>query len=326
VHENPTTAILSPAKIEIAQNQPSATAPNIAASEPAEREKLDNAVPFSKALPPTGDRASDSSALQNRRNIPTPKAAAPAPLAGRPGGVATDASGAAVGGIAPIEKEKKFDEPARQDQSMNYVAAPAPAVPKPQSAGQGGARSQQKDEKKQLQADQTAGVTAPSQVETKQTPQSADALAAKQQVLAEAETVTSGAAATPAMRMAKTRAPRSVPAPGGKVIWRLGFGGLIEQSLDGGQTWTPQTSGTTETLFLGSAPSEQVCWVISTTGTILRTTDSGATWLPVVSPIQQNLALVRASDALHATVSDMSHRHIFETSDGGATWTPVSAH
>ena len=325
VHENQPAGVLSPARIEIAQNQPSATAPNIAASEPGEREKLDNAVPFSKALPPAGDRASDSSAsaLQNRRDIPAAKAA---PLARRPGGVAADASGAAVGGIAPIEKEKKFDEPTRQDQAMNYVAAPAPAAPKPQSPGQAGALSQQKDEKKELQTDETAGVPAPPQAEAKQAPQSADALATKQQVLAEAETVTSGAAATRAMRMAKTRAPRSVPAPGGKVIWRLGFAGLIEQSLDGGQTWTPQTSGTTETLLLGSAPSEQVCWVISTSGTILRTTDSGTTWLPVVSPIQQNLALIRASDALHATVWDMSRRHIFETSDGGSTWIPVSVH
>ena len=327
VHENRPTEILPSAKIEIAQNQPSATAPNIAASEPGEREKLDKAVPFSKALPPTGDRASDSSAsaLQNRRDISAAKAAAPAPLDRRAGGVATDVAGAAAGGIATTEKEKKSDEAAQQDQAMNYVAAPAPAAPKPQSAGQAGVPSRQKDEK-QLQADQTSGVPAPPQTEAKQAPENADALAAKQQVLAETVTVTSGAAATPAMRMAKSRAPRSVFAPGGKVIWRLGFGGLIEQSIDGGQTWTPQTSGTTETLFLGSAPSEQVCWVISTTGTILHTTDSGATWLSVVSPIQQNLALIRASDALHATVWDMSRRHIFETSDGGATWIPVPAH
>jgi len=143
---------------------------------------------------------------------------------------------------------------------------------------------------------------------------------------AETVEVTSAPAAAPALRVAKSRAPRTVAAPGGKVIWRLGLSGFIEQSLDGGQTWTPQTSGTTENLFLGSAPSGQVCWVISTSGTILRTTDSGTSWLPVVSPIPQNLGFIRASDALHATVWDMSRRHIFQTSDGGTTWTPASAH
>jgi photosystem II stability/assembly factor-like uncharacterized protein len=180
-------------------------------------------------------------------------------------------------------------------------------------------------DEKQLQADQTAGVPAPPQTEAKQAPENVDSLSLQARSVTESVTVTSGAAATPAMRMAKTktRAPHSVAAPGGKVIWRLGFGGLIEQSLDGGQTWTAQNSGTTETLFLGSAPSEQVCWVISISGTILRTINSGATWLPVVSPIPQNLGLIRASDALHATVWDMSRRHIFETSDGGATWSPA---
>lgn len=345
VHENQPTAILSPAKIEIAQNRSSADEAKVATQAPAEREKLDRATSLSKVVPPSGNRASDSSAPQYQRDIPAPKAAASAPPDGRPESAAAESqsaqraansqasqnartgmvAGAAVGGMAPAQKEKKSDEPAQQDQAMNYVAAPAPAAPKPQSAGQAGVLSQLKDEK-QLQADQTSSGTPPAESAAKKGPENADTLTAKRQVLAEAETVTSGAAATPAMRMAKTRPPRSVPAPGGKVIWRLGFAGLIEQSLDGGQTWTAQNSGTTETLFLGSAPSENVCWVISTTGTILRTTDSGATWLPIASPIQQNLALIRASDALHATVWDMSRRQIFETSDGGATWTPVSAH
>jgi len=136
--------------------------------------------------------------------------------------------------------------------------------------------------------------------------------------------LSSGLREAPALRMAKSRSPRPVSAPGGKVIWRLGMAGLIEQSTDGGLTWTQQNSGTTADLYLGSAPSEQVCWVIGNGGTILRTTDGGGHWASVASPISQNLNLIRASDALHATVWDSSRRHSFQTDDGGVTWTQVS--
>jgi hypothetical protein len=258
--------------------------------------------------------------------------------------------------MASTQKEKKLDALKQQDQAMNYVAAPAPAAPQPQFARQSGAPSQPKDEK-QTQANQFAGAPAATPAETKQAPSNAEVLSPKIPALAEnvevtsaptataanappastdelkqprsvteSVTVTSTPEAAPAMRAAKSRAPRTVSAPGGKVIWRLGSGGLIEKSLDGSQTWTPQTSGTTETLFLGSAPSEQICWVISVSGTILRTADGGATWAHVVSPIPQNLGLIRASDALHATVWDKSHRQVFQTADGGATWTAVNAH
>jgi photosystem II stability/assembly factor-like uncharacterized protein len=137
--------------------------------------------------------------------------------------------------------------------------------------------------------------------------------------------LSSGSRDAAAFRMAKSRSPHEVPAPGGKVIWRLGMAGLIEQSTDGGLTWTPQTSGTTADLYLGSAPSEQVCWVIGNGGTILRSTDGGAHWASVASPISQNLSLIRASDALHATVWDSSRRHSFQTDDGGVTWRQVSS-
>ncbi len=394
VHENKPAAILSTAKIEIAQNRSSETASKVAAPTPAEREQLDKASSLSKSVPSADDRTSASSALQNRRDIPAPKAAASAPLVSSSEAVTVETqsaelsaraqapqneklyglapgvnggAGAGVGGAATSQKEKKFDEPAQQDEAMNYINAPVPPPPAPkaESARRSGAPSRQKDEK-QLQTNQSAGAPAAAPAQTQQAPSNAEALPAKIPAMAETVevtsappaapasaapspsnelkqpsqdvnalstqarsttdllTVTSGAA--PASRFAKSRAPRSVSAPGGKIIWRLGFGGLIERSLDGGHTWTPQTSGTTENLFLGSAPSEQVCWVISSGGTILRTTDGGATWIPVVSPIPQNLGLIRASDALHATVWDTSRRHIFQTSDGGATWSPASSH
>jgi hypothetical protein len=65
--------------------------------------------------------------------------------------------------------------------------------------------------------------------------------------------------------------------------------------------------------------------VIGNGGTILRTADGGAHWISVASPISQNLYLIRASDALRATVSDASRRNSFKTDDGGVTWTQVSS-
>jgi hypothetical protein len=350
VHENQPPAVLPATKIEIAQSRPPADETKLAAPAPAKPADVDKLSPLSKAAPSTGERASASSALQNRRGMPAPKSAASTLLADRSEPVTVDSqsaqlfantqdskdakiagltagvapgTGTAVGGAVSRQEEKKFDEPAREDQAMNYVAAPPPAAPKPQAAGQTGPLFEK--DAKQLPADQSASATPPSD-ELKQPSPGDNAIPMVSRSAAETVEATSAPAAAPALRVAKSRAPRTVAAPGGKVIWHLGLNGFIEQSLDGGQTWTPQTSGTAENLFLGSAPSEQVCWVISTSGTILRTTDGGVSWLPVVSPMSQNLGFIRASDALHATVWDMSRRHIFQTSDGGTTWTPASAH
>jgi hypothetical protein len=350
VHENPPAAILPAAKIEITQNRPPAEESNPAAPALAKPAEVDKMPALSKSVPTPGKRGSESSALQNRRDLAASKSAATAPLNGRSETVTVDSqsaqlsanaqvspdtkiagltgggapgTGTAVGGAVSRQNEKKFDEPAREGQAMNYVAAPAPAAPKLQAAGQAGPLFEK--DAKQLPADKSASGTPPAD-ELKQPSQGDNGLPMVSRSAAETVEVTSAPAAAPALRVAKSRAPRTVAAPGGKVIWRLGLNGFIEQSLDGGQTWTPQTSGTTENLFLGSAPSEQVCWVISTSGAILRTTDGGASWLAVVSPIPQNLGFIRASDALHATVWDMSRRHIFQTSDGGTTWAPASAH
>jgi hypothetical protein len=112
-----------------------------------------------------------------------------------------------------------------------------------------------------------------------------------------------------------------IVAPGLMQAWRLGNGGLIEHSTDAGKNWKPQTSGVTTDLTSGSAPSEKVCWVIGKAGTILLTTDGGKHWKALTSPIVADLGGIHATDALHASVWDVSNRISFETADGGVTWT-----
>ena len=116
---------------------------------------------------------------------------------------------------------------------------------------------------------------------------------------------------------------RLISPPGSNLSWRVGRGGLIELSKDGGSSWSRQTSGVLADLLTGSAPSDQVCWIVGRAGAILLTTDGGAHWKIVPSPLAEDLGGVRASDAFHATIWNARSTKSFETSDGGLTWKPV---
>ncbi len=118
---------------------------------------------------------------------------------------------------------------------------------------------------------------------------------------------------------------RLIAAPGGKVVWRVGDGGRIEQSRDAGDTWSQQTSGVATTLEGGSAASDAVCWVIGRGGTILVTVDGGGHWTKVASPVGGEIGGVKAGDALNARVWDAKHKNTFVTSDGGVNWKRVAS-
>jgi hypothetical protein len=309
LHEKQPAKVIQPAKIEVAENRPTASPAAVATPVPVEGEKPEKLASSSKATTATNKRAVASGVPQNHKAEPASKEVAALSegafsrsdrkdleeVAQAPHGVT---EGVAVAGVADALKSKQSDElPMQGRQSTNLPQLqPSPAPP---PAG---------------------GPTPLSQTDSNMMKKAPPAPAAPETL-----ELSSGSRDAAAFRMAKSRSPHAVPAPGGKVIWRLGMAGLIEQSTDGGLTWTPQTSGTTADLYLGSAPSEQVCWVIGNGGTILRTADGGTHWISVTSPISQNLHLIRASDALHATVWDASRRNSFKTDDGGATWTQVSS-
>jgi hypothetical protein len=316
VHEKQPAKMMQPAKIEVAENRAPAPPP-VETTAAGDREKAEKLARSSKATTATDNRGAASGVLQSRRAELAAKAVPVSPegdlaksdrkdaelntVAQVPVGVTESTS---VGGVADALKAKQTEELPMQERQTNNLVQSQNSAPKPA----GGA----------------AGPGPFPQMETKSVPASKSASAAPPPAAAETLELSAGSRDASAFRMVKSRSPRPVAAPGGKVIWRLGAAGLIELSTDSGLTWTPQTSGTTTDLFLGSAPSEQVCWVIGIGGTILRTADGGTHWLSVASPISQNLGLIRASDALHATVWDMSRRHSFQTADGGVTWTQVS--
>jgi hypothetical protein len=311
VHENRPARLTQSAKIEVAENRPPVSPPASAQAVPAEREKAEKLASASKAATAADTRAAAVDELKNLRDKPALKEVAPLSQGAfaksdrkdeesdvSPNAPRAATESVSVGRAADASISKQNAEVSAQDRGETNLVQLQAAPPKPTAGGP--APLAQRDSKMMKE-----GPPQPAAPET-------------------ALELSSGLREAPALHMAKSRSPRPVSAPGGKVIWRLGMAGLIEQSTDGGLTWTPQTSGTTADLYLGSAPSEQVCWVIGNGGTILRTADGGAHWASVASPISQNLNLIRASDALHATVWDSSRRHSFQTDDGGVTWTQVS--
>src|SRR5215472_8232229 len=114
-----------------------------------------------------------------------------------------------------------------------------------------------------------------------------------------------------------------ISARGTKTLWRIGPAGFIVFSNDGGATWAPQKSNVSVELTAGSTPSDKVCWIVGRAGTILLTVDSGAHWTILHSPLGEDLAGVRATDALHAAIWSSVSPAAFATADGGVTWNPV---
>jgi hypothetical protein len=69
----------------------------------------------------------------------------------------------------------------------------------------------------------------------------------------------------------------------------VGDTGTIHKSLDGGDTWTTLSSGTTQNLNGVQVNDANNMFVVGDNGTVLKTTDGGATWTTVSVPTTQHL-------------------------------------
>ncbi|HET6370771.1 MAG TPA: hypothetical protein VFG95_06215, partial [Nitrospiria bacterium] len=82
--------------------------------------------------------------------------------------------------------------------------------------------------------------------------------------------------------------------------WAVGETGIIQATSNGGASWLPQTSGTTQNLtgvyFL---PSSLNGWAVGFGGKIFKTTDGGAHWQPLTSGTQNLLSAVMFTDNLN---------------------------
>jgi hypothetical protein len=116
----------------------------------------------------------------------------------------------------------------------------------------------------------------------------------------------------------KTAASVEVVSPDPSVRWRIGAGGSIQRSGDGGATWTAQASGVAQDLIAGMAPQRGVCWVVGRAGTVVVLTN-GNLWRHLEFPESVDLVRIDAQDGLVATVTAADGRQ-FKTADGGQTW------
>jgi putative zinc finger protein len=118
-------------------------------------------------------------------------------------------------------------------------------------------------------------------------------------------------------RTAQAEGPPVVRAPDSPVRWRVRNAG-IERSVDGGLTWSAESSPIAADVTMGAAPTAGVCWLASPSGQVLRRAETGA-WTDV-SPaprvaISELTAVTKASAVI---VSPDGTR--LRTRDAGRTW------
>jgi len=103
------------------------------------------------------------------------------------------------------------------------------------------------------------------------------------------------------------------------IQWRIGAGGEVQHSADGGASWQTQVTGAGLMPLAGSSPSSSVCWLVGRGGLVLITTDGGQSWRRLPFAAAADLASVRATDDQTATIVSVDGR-TFTTSDGGSNW------
>lgn len=102
--------------------------------------------------------------------------------------------------------------------------------------------------------------------------------------------------------------------------WRVGAGGLILATTDGGASWVRQVSPTTGSLTAIDAVSATHAWAVGRGGLLLRTVDGGSTWTRIQLDSEKDLRGVDFVDAQRGWVIEW-YGAVRATADGGITWT-----
>jgi photosystem II stability/assembly factor-like uncharacterized protein len=105
-----------------------------------------------------------------------------------------------------------------------------------------------------------------------------------------------------------------------KIGTAVGYRGIILRSIDGGLNWTPQSSGTTDSLLDVSSLDGKTAIAVGDRGIILRTIDAGAKWTFQTSGTTNQLRAVSFADE-RMGIAVGSAGTILLTKDGGQTWT-----
>ena len=106
--------------------------------------------------------------------------------------------------------------------------------------------------------------------------------------------------------------------------WAVGDGGAILSTLNGGSTWSRQTSGTTADLLAVTFTDAQRGYAVGSGGTILTTMNGGTSWAARPSQGGVTLTDVTFTDAMRGFAVG-SGGTILMTQNAGASWTPQSS-
>jgi photosystem II stability/assembly factor-like uncharacterized protein len=101
--------------------------------------------------------------------------------------------------------------------------------------------------------------------------------------------------------------------------WVVGAFGTVYRTGDGGATWTPQVSKTTQQLYDIDFVDGDHGWIVGRSGLVLATRDGGATWTPQPSGTDKHLFGVDFADDRHGVIIG-DWGTILTTADGGASW------
>ena len=112
--------------------------------------------------------------------------------------------------------------------------------------------------------------------------------------------------------------------------WVVGAGGYVARCNDNAKGCTPQTSGTSETLYdidlVRYASVIDWGWLVGANGVVRHTQDGGSTW-QAQDQAGYTFYTVHAADASHAWIGGVrlvdNHPAILYTQDGGHTWQQV---
>ncbi len=312
-------------EVQVAKQMPSPSMPSASTGTPA-------ASPSPRAILTKPQSAADEftaskiparpEAMKSPEKLDYRAQASPSkPLADKEAGLRKDAAHLSSGDLRGVEEQADRDAktasrerqenaqvqvPAQMQtvivQSQNQSNSNAPKVPGPAPLGQ-------------MEAKKTKAATA--------TPAAPPPPPPSQPAAAGGTVSTAAYDSSAALEVARAVSnPHLISPPGSSLLWRAGRAGVIELSRDNGTSWSRQKSGVHVDLLTGSAPSESVCWIAGRRGTVLLTTDGGAHWKSIPFPLLDDLGGVRATDALHATIWNLSNNKCFETTDGGRTWQP----
>jgi len=104
----------------------------------------------------------------------------------------------------------------------------------------------------------------------------------------------------------------------------LGSGGIVARSVDGGETWTGQSSGTSESLWGACIVDPDNAWVVGSNKTLLHTKDGGARWSSQDYGVDKTMRGIDFGDPKTGwAVGDDGA--IIGTTDGGNTWSRQSS-